>query len=151
MNALFLLAGAAWRFWDGLGKKDARAVTGVRAVVGVAVALAAAWWSQGLDLVVLWLGGWAALNLIVGHTSWMDWKWQALRFSMVAALTVYPLGPSAAGWGYIAACAVAGLSYPLLFWLNERWPLPRWWLFDGPEAYARLPLGAAVIGGLSFL
>lgn len=143
---LFCLAGAAWRFIDGLSRETSGIRTGWRNAGTVALAVAAAW-VGGLGWWAPWAGGWMAAALIVGETKWESWTWQAIRFGGPAAVAVLPLGMD--GLPYVVAAAGAGLAYPALATIGHR--LPRFWLFDGFEAYARLALGLAVIGGLAGL
>lgn len=141
---LFLPAGAAIRFIDGLSAETSGIATGFRNLITVAACITAAW-CGGMEWWCLWAGGWAAASLIVGETKWQSPTWQAIRFGGMAAIAMLPIG--LAGLPYVAACIAGGLAYPALAALESR--LPRWWLFDGSEAYARLALGAAVIGGLA--
>jgi hypothetical protein len=69
------------------------------------------------------------------------------RAAGLAALAVFPFGLDAAP--YIATCAVGALAYPAFSRIDAR--LPRFWIFDGFEAYARPVYGGAVVGGLAFL
>lgn len=144
--ALFLLAGAIWRFLDGMSRETTGIVTGLRNAGTIILALGAGWYS-GAGWWFLWAGGWAAASIILGCTKWTDWTWQALRFGGVGAIAALPFGLS--GLPYVAACALGGLAYPALARVDHL--LPRWRWLSGYEAYARLPLGAAVIGGLVFL
>lgn len=147
--AAFMLLGAVWRFVDGLSGETSGIPTSVRNVVTIGLCLGSAWWSLGSEWAAMWTGGCAALSIIIGCTKWEDWTWQAIRFGGMAAIAVVPLG---LGWWclvYIAPCALAGMSYPALGRVDRY--LPRWWLFDGWEAYARLLLGAAIVGGLAGL
>lgn len=141
-----VVLGAGWKWWDGRGGDG---LTWLRSVL-LGLMLGAAVWPLG------WLGLWVAavtaVSLTVGQTKWEDWLWQGLRYSSMAALAVLPIGLAA--WPYVAACALGGLAYPLAFWMHERvvrLPVIKVRgavLFDGPEAWARLFLGASVIGGL---
>lgn len=142
----FAIAGAVWRFIDGLSADTSGIRTGLRNVVTVALASAAAW-AGDMGWLSLWAGPVAALSLIIGETRWQSSTWQAIRFGGMAALAVLPFG--LAGWPAVVAAALGGLSYPALFHFDAH--LPRRWLFDGAEAYARFALGAGVIGGLTLV
>lgn len=144
--ALFLLVGALWRFLDGMSRETTGLATGMRNAGTIILALGAGWYS-GVGWWFLWASGWAAASIIIGCTNWNNWTWQAIRFGGVAAIAVLPIGPTA--WPYVVACALGGLAYPALACVDHL--LPRWRWLDGYEAYARFPLGAAVIGGLAFL
>lgn len=144
--ALFLLLGGAWRFIDGLSRESTGIPTGFRNAVAVAIAISAAC-SAGLGWWSLWAGAVAAASVIIGETRWESWTWQAIRFGGLAAVAVLPVGLPALP--YVVACALGGLCYPALALVEDR--LPRWGWFDGFEAYARVPLGAVVLGGLAFL
>ena len=139
----FVLAGAVWKFWDGHGRPLGN---GVRSAVLVPLCIAAAGWA-GLTWLAPYVGAVAALSLIVGHTEWKSWSWQPHRAAAMAALAVFPFGLD--GATYIATCAIGSLAYPAFSRIDTR--LPRFWLFDGGESYARLIFGAAVVGGLAFL
>lgn len=158
------LFGALWRFWDGLDRSQSRLPAAFRGVIFAVAAVAVCKLSGKTWPVTLFMAAAATLNITVGHTDWKDWAWQAIRFGSVAALTVLPLNHFSSSIGYVAMCAGAGMFYPWLFWYHKQNPLPRWinigpdpmdaegcdrYLFDGPEAYARLPLGAAILGGLA--
>lgn len=153
IGAALAVACGAWRFVDGLSKETSGIATGIRNVVTVALAFAAAWqpWAHGWgapDWPVFWYAAGASASIIIGCTRWEDWTWQAIRFGGMAAATALPAG-LVGGWIYVAACIAAGLAYPALARVDG-W-LPRWWRFDGFEAYARFAIGAAVLGGLSML
>lgn len=143
---LAMTAGAVWRLVDGHGWGP----TAVRVPLAFIIAAAAALLSVGETWWIVWLAGWAGLNIIVGHTDWSDFLWMPLRFGSVAALTILPYGTDA--WLYVALCAIAGLCYPLFMILD----LPKVTIrgvqvIDGQEAWARLPAGAFIIGGLALL
>ena len=159
-----VLFGALWRFWDGLDRSQSRLPAALRGVIFFAAALAVCKLTGKTWPLAVYMAGFATLNIVVGHTKWDDWTWQALRFSTFGALTVLPLDDFAHTVYYVAALIFAGVAYPLLFEMRN--VLPRWgnlgpdptdaegrdrYMFDGPEAYARLPLGAAILGGLAFL
>ncbi len=118
--------------------------TGFRNVGTITQVMGAAW-IGGMGWWSLWAGAIAAGSLIIGCTNWSNPTWQAIRFGGPAALAVLPIG--IAGWPAVVAACLGGLSYPALMRVGLR--LPRFWLFDGFEAYARLLLGAGVIGGLA--
>ncbi|MBC7907036.1 MAG: hypothetical protein H7Y60_09865 [Rhodospirillaceae bacterium] len=141
---LLTLAGAVWRFIDGMSVETTGIATGLRNLVTIALAVTAAW-IGGMGWWSPWAGGIAAASLMIGCTNWSNPTWQAIRFGGPAALAVLPLGM--AGLPAIIAATMGGLSYPALMRLNLA--LPRFWLVDGWEAYARLVLGAGVIGGLA--
>lgn len=163
MHTLYIVIGAAlfgalWRFVDGLDRSQSRIPAAIRGVIFFAAALVVCKLTGKTWLLAAFMASAATLNIIVGHTKWDDWTWQACRFSMFAAWTVLPLNDFAHTWPYVFLCAVAGLSYPVLFLVDGQGlhldapkRLPRWRLLDGPEAYARLPLGAAILGGLALV
>lgn len=86
-----------------------------------------------------WIVLWSGLCLIVGHTQWEDWKWQATRFAMFGAIALfwicepYVLLP--------VMFAIAGVLYTPLIKMS----VPKFWLFDGGEAYARFIAGGVVL------
>lgn len=118
-----------------------------------------------------WRYAWALLpasmataSIIIGWTNWANAPWQFVRFALPAAIAIGPMFyydvVNAWAFGYVVACGLAGASYTLLMKFDSK--LPRWFvidgfengphlLFDGFEAYARIPLGGAVVGGLAFL
>lgn len=160
---LFAIICAAWRFLDGMDHQDSGLPTWARNLGTIALALAAAVYARGFGVEPVWMASCAGISIIVGETNWQSPTWQAIRFACPAALAVMPLD-AWQGWPYVAACALGGLAYPALFAIHARWPLPRLWrlrrmgddgqphfAFSGPEAYARLPLGAAIIGGLALV
>jgi hypothetical protein len=127
-----LILGAAWQWWDGHGwLLPTLARLGVAGlIVGLAL------WSTGLPILVSIICGVVALlNTHMGYTKWESYKWMIPRFG-VPALVVFLLTGS---WLYPLLCATAGAIYPLLYNVNRG------------EEIARLPRGAAILGGLSLI
>lgn len=152
MNTIaFFLAGAIVRFIDGsdgyVGKL--KIPNGVRVVSLLGLCLGA--WAVVLwpNPTCAWAGTWCALALIVGQTDWKDWLWQPMRFGLFGFAAVFPLGPD--WWPVPLALALAGLTYPALFALNERVRLPTWGKIDGPEAYARMIAGGVCVAAPLFV
>lgn len=86
-----------------------------------------------------WIVLWSGLCLIVGHTDWPDPLWQANRFGMFGFTALYFIGEP-----YILLpimYAIAGVLYSPLIKTNP----PKFWLFDGGEAYARFIAGGIVL------
>jgi len=95
----------------------------------------------------IWVGLFTGINILMGQTKWEDFSWMPLRYSGIAAIAVLPLGSMS--WWYVLACALVGLLYPTLMKFGKK--LPRWKLFDGPEAYARTIAGGTILGLLTYL
>ena len=151
---LVVLAAGAWRWIDGAGWGP----TWARVAVAVVIASAAGYLGLGLNLWLLWIAPVALASVLIGQTDWEDWGWMACRYSTFAALAVLPLGRGLGVWIYVGLCGAAGLVYPLLFAIDARRKAagkPIDWGsgfgFDGPEAWARIPLGMATLGGLTVL
>lgn len=165
MIVLFFILGAAWRFADGLDAKTSHLPTGVRSFLLGFLLFFAVWSSGAFSLAGgLWLLPCVItmLSLMTGQTKWAEPWWQFWRFAIPGALAVIPAalyqavqgsGPGlpllASGCLYALACGAAGTSYTFLGRIDAK--LPRWWLFDGFESYARLVLGGVLVGGLAAL
>jgi hypothetical protein len=141
-----LILTAVWRFIDGAGAPLRPKM--LYMLIALAVLLALANWHNGLW--GLWAAAFASINILIGHTAWKDWAWMPLRYSGIAAITALPFGEP---YVYVFLCLLAGVMYPFLFWLDEviKLKLPRFWYFDGAEAYCRIPAGAFILGGTIFL
>lgn len=152
-HVILAICGALWRWWDGRGKEVWPHVsyTLVRLSLLVPATLYAGYlvtngyWS-------LWIAAWMVLNLHLSPYKFIgDWRspLMAFRYSGVALITVapgligyFPLYID--GMPYVAACAMAGLSYPLLGGvLVGRYPASR-----VREYGAEILVGAAVVGTL---
>lgn len=148
MESVLIVIGAAIRWFDGspgnIGKLHVP--NGIRVAGMLATSLASAWCVTGMTWEGAWVGLVGALALIVGNTDWKDFSWQGTRFGLFGLAAIAPLDAFATYWPVAAMFAAAGMVYPVLFWLDDRWTLPRIGLFDGPEAYARIPAGAICLG-----
>ena len=140
---MLVVLAAIWRLLEG----DAKAPPALlRHAALVLLAGASAYLTAGATWPALLLMAGIITNISVGMTKWEDWGWMPLRYSGLAALSCL-LIPNA--WPYVLACVGCGLLYPaLMAWGNG---LPRFWKFDGPEAYARLVAGGVIIGSPSYL
>lgn len=145
IEAAFLAAGALVRLIDGA---NTGVPNGARVALFYALAIGGAAYA-GAGLWALWVGGWAATSIVWGQTRWEDPGYQALRFGVPAMIGAAPFWTG--GLLYVGLGVAAAVSYLPLVWLDRRIGLPRWWIFDGPEAYYRLPMGAAIIGGCALL
>ena len=146
-----VIAGAAWRWWDGRGEDWHPSITKRTHVRLFFVAVLAAF--IGYDVLGVWGLFPATIAVLSIHLSpskfmygWRSW-WMTLRYALPAAVSVSPSWFGVwegyhGGQAYILVCLVAGLSYPVL----HRW---------GPEKVSEygpeLLVGGAVIGGLAFL
>ena len=133
--AVCLIAGAAWQWWDGHGQKYGGVRTLVRLAIAAVIASFAVWLAdlsmlQSIACVVV-----ALLNTHMGYTKWESYQWMIPRFGG-PALIIFALTGS---WLYVLLCAGAGALYPKL---SE---------YPRGEELARLPRGAAILGGLALL
>lgn len=139
MFASFLVLGAAWRVWDGIGwplPGGARVAVGASLAVSAAFVGGAEWWS-------LWLGGAAALTMAAGYTKWENPFWMMARYGVPAAVIVIPYATF--GGGDPLACAIYAFMGPLV---GLSWTvLTR----IGQGKIAEAITGAALIGGLVML
>ncbi len=123
MEHIILAAyGGLWRVWDGRGAQWVPKIneTLLRLSLLVPAALYAGylvadWWA-------VWIAAWMVLNLHLSPYKFVgDWRspLMVFRYSAGALITIAPglLGYFPLyidGMPYLAACAVAGLSYPVL-------------------------------------
>jgi hypothetical protein len=149
---IFLAAGATWRFFDGAGLPR---ITWLRNLAGAALCILAAQTAFGDLGLAIWIGVWISVGFIQGFDDWNSWKNMAGHFVVptVAAMgpPLFLMLPWYVALGYVLVASMAGLSYPVLIALDERWSLPTWKLIDGAEAYARVVSAGMLIGGLSVL
>lgn len=137
---LAIILGAAWRYADGRGFGQ----TTVRNVVGLVIAVGAAYLGMGLtwQAGVCALLGWA--TLIIGRTDWSSWSSLA-RFGgpgCAIAVVGYLGGtPPLLAALYALACVLVGLAYTLLHRVN--------WKYSTRVCEALA--GAVFIGGLAAL
>lgn len=93
---------------------------------------------------------WSSMCLIIGHTDWKDFEWQFTRFALFGFAAMFGFGPG--GILCVVMFALAGLMYPILFWIDEHvFKIPTWKFIDGPEAYARFFAGVVVLNPVVWL
>lgn len=150
------LLGAVWRIWDGRGAHthpgilDHSMVRLAVALVGSLLALAAV---GRMELIWLWPVAVALVSINAGPArfmpsgSWDDWM-MGLRYSGPAIVAIAPFwafnisGLYGGGIPYVLACALAGLTYPIL--KPRVAGLVSEWVPEGA-------VGAAVLGGLVWM
>ena len=146
-----IVAGAAWRWWDGRGEDWHPSLTKHTLVRLLFVTVLAAF--IGYDVIGSWGLFPAAIAVLSIHMSpskflpnWRSWL-MTFRYAIPAAVSVIPAWFGVwegyhDGMAYVLACLAAEASYPIL----HRYA-PDKIAEYGPE----LIVGAAVIGGLAIL
>lgn len=139
----FALAGGIVRLVDGSAQPvpglPFKIPNGVRVASIFALCLSAWTITLGFVPIAPVCAAWCMLALIMGQTNWTDWLWMPMRFALFGFAASWSIGIDM--WHVPAVMALAGISYPFMFWIDERMTLPRLWIVDGPEAYARFVCG----------